>query len=63
MRLEHLSLILAHYRVYSLPCNGVLILGPGAPFPAHVVERTAIAREPQPLGRDGPRLIGEKEAD
>jgi hypothetical protein len=42
MRLEHLSLILAHYRVYSLPCNGVLILGPGAPFPAHVVERTAI---------------------
>ena len=42
MRLDPLSLALAHYRVYSLPRNGVLILGPGAPFPAHVDQRTAI---------------------
>ena len=42
MRLEPLGLVLAHYRVYSLPRNGVLILGPGAPFPAHVDQRTSI---------------------
>jgi hypothetical protein len=42
MRLEPISLVLAHYRVYSLPHNGVLILGPGAPFPAHVDQRTSI---------------------